>query len=310
MLKAVGTQPLYDASLLNHAMAYLLIRKREKAKEYLGKANAEYLKQEKPVDHSKLILQILLNMYINDAYKSKEFLNLGPRVIDNSNSDVVITLGNALIQRGEPNEAEKVLKECAKKYGTDECYKLLTIALVNNRKGEELQKIRTKKPELQLKEDLKDDVYAAITQWQQQIEVFRKYKPKTLQRKEFYGYIDICSLAAAGTTGIVMIVESLYGNNEAILCNKQLKIMKTLNTTGEPYSVISTPDCKGVAVLCRRRDYTWTVQVFNTSGDHKRDIPLQDTIKAEALAVNSIGQMMIADGSNASLVFINWQSGK
>ncbi|CAH1781267.1 unnamed protein product, partial [Owenia fusiformis] len=46
------------------------------------------------------------------------------------------------------------------------------------------------------------------------------------------------------------------------------------------------------------------------SGDHKRDIPLQDTIKAEALAVNSIGQMMIADGSNASLVFINWQSGK
>ncbi|CAH1781272.1 unnamed protein product, partial [Owenia fusiformis] len=153
LLKAVGTQPLYDASLLNHAMAYLLIRKQKKAKEYLGQANTEYLKRNNPVDHNKLILQILLNMYIKDAKKSKEFLNhLGPRVIDTSNSDVVNTLGNALIQRGEPNEAEKVLKECANKYGTDECYKLLTTALVKNGKGEELQKILTEKPELQLRE--------------------------------------------------------------------------------------------------------------------------------------------------------------
>ncbi|CAH1781276.1 unnamed protein product [Owenia fusiformis] len=313
LLKAVGTQPLYDASLLNHAMAYLLIEKDEKAKEYLGKANAEYLKQENPVDHNKLILQILLNMYINDADNSNEFLNLGPRVIDTSNSDVVNTLGNALIQRGEPHEAEKVLKECANKHGTDECYKLLTTALVKNRKGEELQKILTEKPELQLRERLKDDIDAVITQWQQQqqqIEVLRKYKPKTIQREGFSGYPQIHSLAAAGTTGIVMIVLSGYNNYKAILCNKQLKEMKTLNTTGNPYRVISSPDGLGVAVLCERDDNTWIVQVFNTSGDHKRDIPLPDTIKPKAIAVNSIGQMVIADGTNGSLVFINWQSGK
>ncbi|CAH1781271.1 unnamed protein product, partial [Owenia fusiformis] len=163
---------------------------------------------------------------------------------------------------------------------------------------------------------LKDDVDAVITQWQhqqqqqQQMEVLRKYKPKTLQRKQFFGYIGIPSLAAAGTSGIVMIVVPKYGNNKTIICNKQLEKMKTLTTTGNPYRVISTPDGQGVAVLCVRDDNTWMVQVFDTSGDHKRDIPLQDTIKPKAIAVNSIGQMVIADGTNGSLVFINWQSGK
>ncbi|CAH1781211.1 unnamed protein product [Owenia fusiformis] len=326
LLKAVGTQPLYDASLLNHAMAYLLIRKREKAKEYLGKANAEYLKREKPVDHNKLILQILLNMYIKDAYKSKEFLNLGPRVIDASNSDVLNTLGNAFIQRGEPNEAEKVLKECAKKYGTDECYTLLTTALVKNRKGEELQKILTEKPELQLREDLKDGVDAVISQWrqqQQQIDVLRTYKQKILQRKEFEidDYAITHSLAAAGTTGIVMLVAPMYipQSNRAILLYERLQRIKILKTTGAPREVISTPDGLSVAMLCGKHagmgnvgsvtTAGW-VQEFDTSGCHKRDIPLPDTIKPVAIAVNSIGQMVIADGINGSLVFINWQSGK
>ncbi|CAH1795171.1 unnamed protein product, partial [Owenia fusiformis] len=104
----IGQTSLYDPSDLNNAIAYILMKNQEKAKEHLKKANETYITSE-PM---QLILHILCNIYIKDEGISKPFLdNLKNRVLDSKNIDAMNTFGYALQKTGDNKEAIKVLEK-------------------------------------------------------------------------------------------------------------------------------------------------------------------------------------------------------
>ncbi|CAH1803270.1 unnamed protein product [Owenia fusiformis] len=115
-LEKFGKISLYDPSVLNTTIAYLLMRNTDKAKECLQEANKTF----KTEDPTQLIMHILCNIYIDDDNISKPFLDkLAITVLDTKDIDSMNAYGNALLQKGHIDKAIEVLEKSVEKSVND-----------------------------------------------------------------------------------------------------------------------------------------------------------------------------------------------
>ncbi|CAH1797014.1 unnamed protein product [Owenia fusiformis] len=125
---SLETPRLYDPSLINQVIAYIMMKKTTKAVQLLKKANENY-KHESP---TKAIMHILCNIYMNDTAESKGFCDkLRIHVYNDKNTSEMDVLGVAYSQSKEYESAMQLHKDALKiKESEEKSDKKVTVQLL------------------------------------------------------------------------------------------------------------------------------------------------------------------------------------
>ncbi|CAH1793360.1 unnamed protein product [Owenia fusiformis] len=162
VLRSLKYANLYEASDLNKAMANILMNDTSAAKECMKRANE--LSSKINSSPTQMIMYILCNTYIKDDVISKPFFDsLKHQALETDGLDIGVknTLGNALIQKGDVEEATEVLEKTVDE--SKDKRKITSLALLKvayEKGGNEgkLQEIRDEHPEIDVIQSLMNKI--------------------------------------------------------------------------------------------------------------------------------------------------------